>query len=69
MRAIVHLLIVASLFALTSSSRADNPSPFSVTRLDGRLVIRREDSPVAEFLFDDPTVRRPCFANVHAARR
>jgi hypothetical protein len=66
MRAIVHLLIVASLFALTGSSRANEPSPFSVTRLDGRLVIRRDDSPVAEFLFDDPTVKRPCFANVHA---
>jgi len=66
MRAIVHLLIVAALFALTGSSRASDPSPFSVTQLDGRLVIRRDDAPVAEFLFDDPTVRRPCFANVHA---
>lgn len=66
MRAIVHLLVVASLFVLARSGRADDPSPFSVTQRDGRLVIRREDSPVAEFLFDDPTVRRPCFANVHA---
>jgi len=66
MRAIVHLLVVAALFVLSGSSRANDPSPFSVTQRDGRLVIRREDSPVAEFLFDDPTVRRPCFANVYA---
>lgn len=65
MRSIVRLLVVASLFPLTGSSRADDTSPFSVTRHDGRLVIRRDDSPVAEFLFDDATVRRPCFANVH----
>lgn len=66
MRSLVRLLVVASLFPLTGSSRADDTSPFSVTRRDGRLEIRRDDSPVAEFLFDDPSVRRPCFANVHA---
>lgn len=66
MRSIVSLLVVVPLFARMAPSRADDTSPFSVTRHEGRLEIRRDDSPVAEFLFDDATVRRPCFANVHS---
>ena len=62
----VALVVVAASLTPAPSSRADQPSPFSVTRQDGRLVIKKTDAPVAEFLFDDATVRRPCFANVHA---
>jgi len=66
MASTVRFVIVAALFASALTGRAEDPSPFSVTRHDGRLVIRRNDAPVAEFLFDDATIKRPCFANVHA---
>jgi putative membrane-bound dehydrogenase-like protein len=43
-------------------------SPFGLQFAGGKLLITHGKSPVAEFVFEDLSVLRPCFANVHGPK-
>ena len=57
---------VVLLLILVTTTFADAAEGlFVVQSHDGKLVIARDEKPVAEFVFRDEKIRRPFFANVH----
>jgi hypothetical protein len=63
---LIWVLLLLWALAGTTISFADDNDRFSVAEDSDRLVITRAEQPVAEFVFRDPIVLRPYFANVHA---
>lgn len=44
----------------------DSTTGFSVVVKDDRLTLTLRENPLADYIFSDPEIRRPHFANVHA---
>ncbi len=44
----------------------DSTTGFAVEVKDDRLTLRLRENPLADYVFSDPEIRRPHFANVHA---
>ncbi len=51
---------------LASTTLAAEPKPVDFVREAGRVVIRVAERPVATYVYDDPKIPRPYFANVCA---
>lgn len=66
MRAITCLSLATFMLAIAGVARAEVSKTLKVDQQPGRLVITRDASPVATYVFRDETILRPYFSGVHA---